>query len=206
MARTSFFDEAVLRAIADGRHQVLLLGAGYDMRAHRFRTPGVRFLEVDHPATQTDKRRRLELLGLDRDDIGFVAADFIEPGLDALLDAAGHRRDQATLFILEGVLRYLPEHAFRGLLATLAHRAAPGSELAVSISCQPTGEPADQAEARRTREHRLAESGEAVLTMPPREVALRWLEEAGWTADSVVDVADLVPDARPGRLLVRAHP
>ncbi len=206
IARTSFFDQAVLDAIADGRHQVLLLGAGYDMRAHRFRTPGVRFVEVDHPATQADKRRRLDLLGLESDDIGFVAADFIEPGLDALLDAGGHRPDQPTLWILEGVLRYLPEVAFRGLLSTLAHRSAPGSELAVSISCQPTGESDDQAEVRRTRERRLAASGEAVLTVPPREIALRWLEEAGWTTDSVVDVADLMPDARPGRLLVRAHP
>ena len=206
VARTSFFDEAVLQAIADGRNQVLLLGAGYDMRAHRFRTPGVRFLEVDHPATQADKRRRLDLLGLGHDDVGFVAADFIEPGLDALLDAGGHRPDQPTLFVLEGVLRYLPEVAFRGLLATLARRAAPGSDLAVSISCRPTDESGDQAEVRRTREHRLAESGEPVLTMPPRQVALRWLEEAGWTADSVLDVADLMPDARPGRLLVRAHP
>ncbi|MHB8328179.1 MAG: class I SAM-dependent methyltransferase [Acidimicrobiales bacterium] len=56
--RTRFFDERVLDAISSGTDQVVIIGAGYDTRALRFRSPGVRFFEVDHPATQVDKRRR----------------------------------------------------------------------------------------------------------------------------------------------------
>src|SRR5690349_4299426 len=62
-ARTKFFDDAVVRALEHGVQQVVLLGAGYDGRSLRFRTPGVRFFEVDHPATQADKQRRLTDVG-----------------------------------------------------------------------------------------------------------------------------------------------
>src|SRR5438477_9726449 len=57
-ARTRFFDEEVLAAMAGGIEQVVVAGAGYDGRAMRFRSPKVRFFELDHPATQRDKRRR----------------------------------------------------------------------------------------------------------------------------------------------------
>jgi methyltransferase (TIGR00027 family) len=204
-ARTSFFDDAVLAAIDDGVGQIVVLGAGYDTRALRFRSPGVRFFEVDHPATQADKRARLDRLGIAPDDVTFVAADFTEPGLGDRLAAAGHRAEVATLFIIEGVLRYLPEQWFRALLATAAGRASAGSRLAVSISTADPDEDDERAASRRRREERLVASGEPVLTVPDREVALAWLAESGWTADSVLDVADAAPGTRPGRLLVLAH-
>src|SRR5271165_2453717 len=45
--RTRFVDEHVTRAIAAGLRQVVICGAGYDDRALRFRTTGVRFFELD---------------------------------------------------------------------------------------------------------------------------------------------------------------
>ena len=198
-ARTVFFDDAVLDAIDRDVKQVVILGAGYDGRALRFRTPGVRFFEVDHPATQVDKLRRLAALGVATTGISFVEADFTESGLDQRLAAAGHRADEQTEFLLEGVLRYLPEPAVHDLLITSRRLAAPGSELAVSITTGLPTEDDDAAAARRADEQRLADGGEAVLTVPARDVALEWLTEAGWVIDSVVELDD-----RPGRLLVRA--
>src|SRR4029077_10258151 len=81
-ARTLFFDDAVVGAIDRGVNQVVILGAGYDGRALRFRTPAVRFFEVDHPATQADKRRRLDALDIATTGITFVDGDFTEPRLD----------------------------------------------------------------------------------------------------------------------------
>src|SRR6266545_6566886 len=133
-ARTRFFDDAVLRAIDGGVRQIVILGAGYDGRPLRFRTPGVRFFEVDHPATQGDKRRRLSEIGAATDDIAFVPADFTEPGLATVLTAGGYDRQQRSLVTCEGVLRYLPEPWFRELLSVTSEMATPGSELAVSIS------------------------------------------------------------------------
>jgi methyltransferase (TIGR00027 family) len=177
------------------------LGAGYDGRALRFRAPGVQFFEVDHPATQLDKRQRLEAVGAPIEHIVFVAADFTQPGLGAGLADAGHERDRTTLFICEGVLRYLPEDAFRALLAVAGERAAPGSVLAVSISTRERG--TDEPAWRVERDLRLAEAGEPVLTVPPRAVALQWLSEAGWTPREN-DVAEATPNGRRGRLLVHA--
>jgi methyltransferase (TIGR00027 family) len=58
-ARTRFFDSGLLHACERGVGQVVIVGAGYDGRPLRFRRPGVTFYELDHPATQADKRARL---------------------------------------------------------------------------------------------------------------------------------------------------
>ncbi len=84
-ARTRFVDAEVTGAIEAGLRQVVTCGAGYDDRALRFRTSGVRFFELDHPATQADKARLLRALGEaagSADGAGDGAAD----------DGAGWRR------------------------------------------------------------------------------------------------------------------
>jgi len=202
-ARTHFFDDAVTRALREGVDQIVILGAGYDGRAMRYRTPHVRFFEVDHPATQADKRRRLSEIGAALDGIVFVAADFTEPGLDDRLAVAGHDPVRPSLFVCEGVLRYLPEHWYRELLRVTSARAGTGGTLAVSVSTRER----ELNDRERAYESALAESGEPVLTVPPPAVALDWIADAGWVVDSVVDALhDAPPDARRGRLLVRAHP
>lgn len=203
--RTRFFDDAVLRAIADGVRQIVILGAGYDARALRFRTPVVTFYEVDYPATQADKQERLAAIGASIDGIVFVAADFTEPGLPIALAAAGHDRLERSLFMCEGVLRYLPEHWFRELLRAAAEQSATDSELVVTISTRAPDADAAARRARTEHERRLAAAGEPVLTVPDRAVALRWLAEAGWSRQHVDEGAALAPGSRSGRLLVRAR-
>src|ERR1700735_1474613 len=51
-ARTRFFDDQVLAAISAGVSQIVILGAGYDDRGLRFRSPGVRFVGLGHAGTQ----------------------------------------------------------------------------------------------------------------------------------------------------------
>jgi methyltransferase (TIGR00027 family) len=57
LVRTRFIDELMERAVRSGATQVVILGAGFDTRAHRFTdllkdTP---VIEIDHPATQDTK-------------------------------------------------------------------------------------------------------------------------------------------------------
>ena len=109
------------------------------------------------------------------------------------------------MFVCEGVLRYLPEHWFRELLRAAADQSAAESELVASISTQaPDADSADR-RVRAAHERRLAASGEPVLTVPDRNVALRWLAEAGWSLQHVDEVAALARGSRSGRLLVRAR-
>jgi methyltransferase (TIGR00027 family) len=200
-ARTVFFDNTLISALRNDVEQIVILGAGYDGRALRYRTPNVQFFEVDHPATQADKRQRLQAIDAPRDGVAFVAADFTEPGLAARLQAAGHDARRPSLFICEGVLRYLPEPAYHDLLNVAAERAAPTSVLAASVSTR------DDApdERERAREEFLAEAGEAVLTVPPRAVALQWIADAGWKVEEVIDASHETQAARRGRLLVQAR-
>ena len=132
--RTQWFDEVTLRCIEEGMSQVVIVAAGYDCRALRFRTPGVRFIELDHPATQADKQRILHEMDVDVAGVAYAAADFTVDDVGAALAAAGHKAGQATLFLVEGLLIYLPEDVIVSLLSALRARAAPESRLAVSIS------------------------------------------------------------------------
>jgi methyltransferase (TIGR00027 family) len=165
----------------------------------------VTFYEVDYPATQADKQERLAAIGASIDGIVFVAADFTEPGLPIALAAAGHDRLERSLFMCEGVLRYLPEHWFRELLRAAAEQSATDSELVVTISTRAPDADAAARRARTEHERRLAAAGEPVLTVPDRAVALRWLAEAGWSRQHVDEGAALAPGSRSGRLLVRAR-
>src|SRR4051812_36764245 len=56
--RTAFLDAQVRMWTSPphGFDQIVLLGAGLDSRAARLGRKGLRFFEVDHPASQADKR------------------------------------------------------------------------------------------------------------------------------------------------------
>src|SRR5690348_11267261 len=69
--RTSFFDQVVVDALERGVTQLALIGAGHDGRALRYAKSGVRWFEIDHPATQADKRRRLAHLKIATPNITF---------------------------------------------------------------------------------------------------------------------------------------
>jgi methyltransferase (TIGR00027 family) len=141
-ARTKFFDDETVAALERGIRQIVIVGAGYDGRALRFRSPGVRWIEVDHPATQPDKRSRLERLGAPVDHITFVAVDLMTDDLGAALGRAGHDAAAPTLFICEGLFAYLPSGTARALCETLRGRAHPESVLSLNCRVQLPTDPA----------------------------------------------------------------
>ncbi len=131
--RTTAIDRALDEAIAGGATQVVTLGAGYDGRAWRLpELQGLRVFEVDHPATQRDKRARVTTLPTANANVTFVAMDFERDSLDAVLKRAGHDRSSPTCWIWEGVVMYLTGEAMRMTLAAIAGRSAPGSTLIVN--------------------------------------------------------------------------
>jgi methyltransferase (TIGR00027 family) len=207
-ARTRFFDERVLAAISAGTGQVVILGAGYDDRALRFRSPGVRFFELDHPATQADKARRLRALRAARRGSGgptLAAADFRDDDVAGVLEASGHDAAQPTLFICEGLLVYLDQPTCVRLLGGLRARAATGSELAASLATHREG--LDSARAVAVANSRRGHSREPWLTILPAAAHLELLRRAGWQVSNGADAAELGTGAEPGRsLLVTAQP
>lgn len=109
--------------------QVVILGAGLDMRAVRLAAPGLRFFEVDHPATQANKRARLAATGAPADRAAYVACDFETERFTDKLAASGFDRAAPAVILWEGVTPYLPEPAIRATLRAIAHECHPRSIL-----------------------------------------------------------------------------
>ncbi|MFF9705858.1 class I SAM-dependent methyltransferase [Streptomyces griseofuscus] len=132
--RTVAIDEA-LRARPTG--QLVILGAGLDTRAWRLpELAGTDVWEVDHPASQRDKRARLgeaepEPVAVAR-SVRFTPVDFAVDDLGAALDAAGHDPAAPTTWLWEGVVPYLTRDQIRATLTDLTARTAPGSTLVVN--------------------------------------------------------------------------
>jgi methyltransferase (TIGR00027 family) len=205
-ARTRFFDEQVLASISAGVSQIVILGAGYDDRALRFASSGVRYFELDHPATQADKDRRLRALVNDTERLVLAPADFRDDDVAAVLATSGHDAAAPSLFLCEGLLVYLDQITIARLLRALRLRATPQSWLAASLAVHPEGMTSEQvviaANARRGTATR-----EPWRTILPADAHLDLLARAGWPAVHVVDAAQLDQDAHAGRsLLVGARP
>src|SRR5262249_6783814 len=130
VARTRLIDDTIAAALGEHTEQLVIFGAGFDSRAYRL--PGVRGLtvfEVDHPDTQTTKRKALArvLSGLPQ-HVRLVAIDFNQRDLESVMPAAGYRESARTFFLWEGVTNYLTEAAVDTTLRWCA-RASSGSLL-----------------------------------------------------------------------------
>jgi methyltransferase (TIGR00027 family) len=131
IGRTRFIDDVIRREVGRGVRQLVLLGAGYDCRAHRM--PELRdtaVFEVDREDTQAAKRSRIaEVNGTDaRSGLRYVAVDFGSDDVELRLREAGWRPGSASLFVWEGVTNYLDEPAVAAVLGMVG-RTAPGSVL-----------------------------------------------------------------------------
>jgi methyltransferase (TIGR00027 family) len=133
--RRAAIDEALARALDAGARQLVVLGAGLDGRA--WRLPALRevtVLEVDHPATQAGKQRRVAGRPPLAADVRFVAVDFERDALGPRLSEHGHDPAVPTAWIWEGVTPYLHPAAIEATLAVVGARSAVGSRLLVSYA------------------------------------------------------------------------
>lgn len=116
--RTRYFDDYLRAEMARGVTQVVLLGAGLDTRSLRLGEAGVAFYEIDQAEVIAYKQRQLERYGYaSRSE--FVAANYIEDDVWALLAEHGFKAERETYFIWEGNSMYIPEAAIVALLARL---------------------------------------------------------------------------------------
>jgi methyltransferase (TIGR00027 family) len=128
IARTRIIDDVARDCTRDGVRQVVLLGAGFDCRAHRLpELSGAAVYEVDRPDTQALKRSRLAAAATHR-DVRYVALDFLRDDVGAALAGAGWNAAAPTLFVWEGVTNYLSADAVADVLRWIGGTAA-GSTL-----------------------------------------------------------------------------
>ena len=130
--RVAYLDRLVALAVDRlSVRQVVILGAGYDTRAARLPRAGVRYFEVDHPATQAAKRARLvRLEGYPVEAATYVSCNFEDDDPIARLTAHEFLTTEPALVLWEGVVPYLTEAAVRATATRLATGLDPRSLIA----------------------------------------------------------------------------
>jgi len=128
-ARERYIDDYLRECLAEGFKQVVILGAGFDMRA--FRIEGIektRVFEVDHPATQAAKLKKVnKIFKPIPNHVVFVSVDFNEQTLEERLLPSGYEESARTIFIWQGVTMYLTPSGVNNTLKFIAKHSAPGS-------------------------------------------------------------------------------
>ena len=129
-ARSRFAEDCLAHAISRGVGQLVILGAGLDTLSLRnpHGAAGLRTFEVDHPATQAWKRRRLTEVGLvPPASVTFVPVNLEEQSLPAELRDAGFDVSRPTFFHWLGVAPYLRSDSVIETLTFIA--GVPGGEV-----------------------------------------------------------------------------
>jgi methyltransferase (TIGR00027 family) len=118
IARTRLIDDLLVEAIGNDPYQIVILGAGFDCRAHRLLILNGRDVyEVDHPLTLQRKRTQLkERFGENPQNLRYVPIDFNREGLGCTLQQAGLTGSVKTVFLWEGVTNYLTAEAVDSVL------------------------------------------------------------------------------------------
>jgi len=165
VARHRYMDDALLRALRRGVEQVVLLGAGYDMRAYRL-AKALRerpVFEVDHPATGERKARIVarHAKELPQVDLRRVTVDFEQQSFRRELRKAGFRERRKTFFVWEGVSMYLTRSSVKKTLQTLRAMSGIGSHVVLDLWYLPDEHDLLSA-ARRFSSNLLALLGEPI--------------------------------------------
>jgi methyltransferase (TIGR00027 family) len=130
-ARERYIDDFLKASLSEGLDQVVLLGAGFDTRAYRIAgIEKTRVFEIDHPATQAVKLKRLKkVIDPIPGHVTFIPVDFNTQTLSERLHASSYAEQGKTLFIWQGVTMYLAPESMDSTLAFIAQHSGPGSAL-----------------------------------------------------------------------------
>ncbi len=185
--RTNFIDERMLSATKAGLRQVVILAAGVDGRGYRLDwPPATRLYELDRPELQAFKHKVVSRGTLQPTvDLVQVAGDLNDDWL-TLLQQTGFAVGQPTLWLLEGLLRYLTSDEADRLVARLSSASAPGSRLVAVYTF------GDEARSARNAREDKDQSMNALLNLArggPSAEPEAWLSHLGWTVDATT-IAD----------------
>jgi methyltransferase (TIGR00027 family) len=160
--RSRYAEDSLHEAVVSGVHQYVILGAGFETFAYRqpaWADP-LRIFEVDHPASQRAKMKRLRLAGVSLPpNLEFVSADFETTSLRDILSHSSLDFTAPAFFSCLGVLVYLAEDSVKAIFqvtasfpklseivftfsqGNLASRDERGSRPALAESAAAVGEP-----------------------------------------------------------------
>lgn len=130
IARTRFIDDLLGSAVEKGVGQVVILGAGFDCRAHRLRyLDRTTIFELDHPDTLGWKKAKLHaVMPKLPDNVRYVKINFMKERLSEELLRAGFECSRPAVFLWEGVTNYLTAATVDAVLRYVAS-CCPGGQI-----------------------------------------------------------------------------
>lgn len=137
IARARYCEDKLEKAAADGIHQYVIIGAGFDSFALRRKdlTKTLAVFELDHPASQQSKRNRLKQLRVTlAEKHEFVEIDFENEGFCEALARSSYHPQIPAFFSWLGTVHYLTPQAVLKTLNAIAACAYPGSELVLDYA------------------------------------------------------------------------
>lgn len=185
VARSRYAEDRLAAAIASGASQYVVLGAGLDTFAYRNPAPTLRVFEVDHPATQAWKQKRLHMGDIKvPQGVQFVPVDFESQTLERALPEAGFQPRAISFFSWLGVTQYLTLEAAKATLYFIA-RAGSGSGVVFDYSVPRASLGPIEQIALDSMSERVARAGEpfrlffdpAELEHMLREIGFREIED-----------------------------
>lgn len=184
MARVRYFDDFVKEAIENGMEQLVILGAGYDTRAYRIEElkENIKVFEVDHPNTQSFKIKKIkEIFGSSPDHVVYVPVDFETEKFDKKILNKGHVSSKKTLFVLEGLVMYIPPKAVAEIFLFIAQNSGKGSGIIFDYYPQSVVDGTCKLEVGQNIRNHLIEIGEPLQFGIEEEEMEDYLVEFGFS-------------------------
>jgi len=172
--RERFFDDQLGALFSEqGMSQLVILGAGNDMRAERLSfLKSVSVFEVDLPDKIAAKEAVLkEALGRTPGNVAYIGADVSQPGFVQLLSRRGFDPHKKTVFLLQGLVYYMKPEGVDELFDQLAMHGTSGDAVLF-----------DQ----------VSEDMSETLPYPPDPLA--YIADRGFTATEHALLGDLTSD------------
>lgn len=215
MRRKRILEQLVRRAAAEGFTQFVVLGAGLDSLACRLAGEEIfgSIISADHPATlgvvRAAMRRcaegpcRKPVPATPHDaceraagarNVEFIAVDLATANVaEALGETSSFDRAQATVFLIEGVLMYLPEAAVASLLESLSRLPVPRARLLASWMVGENEGTIGFVGQSGMVSRWLGWRGEPMLWASTPDKLPAFLAEHGWSNPRILNPADEAP-------------
>ena len=167
LTRARYAEDVLEAAIAGGMWQYVILGAGLDTFVYRRGDlmPNLQVFEIDHPATQAFKRRRIAELGWDEPPhVHYLPVDLVSDNLAASLAHSGYDPTVPTFISWLGVTYYLDRTVLFDTLRSLASLAPAGSAIVFDYLDTQAFVPEQTARRVRLMQEATRRAGEPMVT------------------------------------------
>ena len=191
VARSRYAEDQLASAFAQGVKQYVVLGAGLDTFAYRNPLKDLRVFEVDHPATQGWKRKRLQSASITLpESLRFVPVDFERQTLAAGLEQGGFDSSSPAFFSWLGVTPYLTRESFLATLLFIA-KMPQGSGVAFDFAVDHKLLNLGQRLALYVLSRRVAAAGEPFQLFFRPDDLVKELEDLGFRRTEILDTKEI---------------